>query len=328
MTPQGFTGTDPGTFTDIFIPNAMDPSASYTTWKVYRVFVIPKTGRSLDQIRDRLTAVLHAYREEEVKTWSSLRPKQDRDFFIPGSSLTRGSRYGHFQHAARIPARAHDFAVLVGLVLLIACANVANLMTAQAAARAREMALRVSIGAGRARLIQLVLMESALIALAASVLGFAFSWWVPPLVVGKLNPPDQPVNLALHADWRVTLFALALTFAVTMLFGLAPAIGNSPVKLVGARKPSRAATIRIAGGWWMSARIAAQVAFWSFVLFVAGLFISTFQRMANQPAVFHRRVFSRWNPSAARIPQPAWYQVAQQLRSCPASNLPRCLNMH
>jgi ABC-type antimicrobial peptide transport system permease subunit len=82
--------------------------------------------------------------------------------------------------------------VVVALVLLIACANVANLMTAQAASRSREMALRVSIGAGQWRLLQLVLVESALLALAASVFGSLFAWWSAPLVVSMINPPDNP----------------------------------------------------------------------------------------------------------------------------------------
>ncbi len=315
VTPQGFTGTDPGTFTDIFVPSAMDAFASTTTSNVYRVFVIPKAGASLDQIRDRLTAVLHAYREEEVKTWSSLRPKQDRDFFVAAPVSLEGAATGTSgtQHGYRRVLTI--FAVLVGLVLLIACANVAHLMTAQAAARAREMALRVSIGAGRARLIQLVLIESALIALAASVLGFGFSWWAPPLVVGKLNPPDQPVQLALHADWRVTLFALALTFAVTMLFGLAPALRASSIKPAIALKGGDDPHSRRR---WMSALIAAQVAFCSFVLFVAGLFISTFQRMANQPTGFSSaRVLTLESISSADLPTAAWYQVARQLKSAP-----------
>src|SRR5208283_227359 len=86
--------------------------------------------------------------------------------------------------------------VLVALVLLIACANVANLMTAQAAARAREMALRVSIGAGRGRLVQLVLVESAWLALASASLGAWLAWWSAPFVVSRINPPDHPVRLA------------------------------------------------------------------------------------------------------------------------------------
>ena len=97
------------------------------------------------------------------------------------------------------------------LVLLIACANVANLMVAQAAARAREMALRVSIGAGRRHLVQLVLVESAILAFLASAIGALFAWWSAPFVVSTINPSDNPVRLALPADWRVLLFGVALT---------------------------------------------------------------------------------------------------------------------
>ena len=83
-------------------------------------------------------------------------------------------------------------ACLVALVLLVACANVGNLLAAQAVARAREMALRVSIGAGKGRLIQLVLMESALLAVFASGVGALFSWWSAPFVVSMLAPPENP----------------------------------------------------------------------------------------------------------------------------------------
>jgi predicted permease len=316
VTPEGFTGTDPGTFTDIFVPNMMNvPDIYSTSWNVYRTWLRPKPGASLDQIRERLTAALHSYREEEVKTWSSIRQKQERDFFIaapislePASAGTSGTQHG-YQRALTI------FAVLVGLVLLIACANVANLMMAQAAVRAREMALRVSIGAARSRLIQLVLMESVLIAIAASALRLAFSWWAAPFVVGEVNSPDQPMRLALHADWRVTMFALVLTLIVTMLFGLAPALRASSINPVSALKggDDPHGRRRLTSGL-----IAAQVAFCSFVLFVAGLFIATFQRMANQPTGFSsERVLTLESATKAGLPAEDWYQATQQLSTLP-----------
>src|SRR5438045_7396489 len=117
--------------------------------------------------------------------------------------------------------------VLVALVLLIATANVANLMTAQAAARASEMALRVSIGAGRYRLVQLVLVESAWLTFLAAAIGGLFAAWSAPFVVSRINPPENPARLVLPSDWRVVAFAMVLTLAVMFLFGLAPALRAS-----------------------------------------------------------------------------------------------------
>src|ERR1700757_2096898 len=111
-----------------------------------------------------------------------------------------------------------------------------TLMTAQAAARAREMALRVSIGAGRWRLVQMVLVESALLAFLAAASGALFAWWSAPFVVSMINPPDNPARLILPADWRVLGFGVALTAGVMLLFGLAPALRASAVKPVSALK--------------------------------------------------------------------------------------------
>src|ERR1017187_2122425 len=205
--------------------------------------------------------------------------------------------------------------VLVALVLLIACANVANLMTAQAASRAREMALRVSIGAGRWRLVQLVLVESAILALLAGAIGGLFAWWSAPFVVGMINPPDNPVRLFLPADWRVLGFGLALTLGVMLLFGLTPALRASAVKpasaLKGGEDPHTRRRI-------MHALIAAQVAFCFLVLFVAGLFAATFERLSNRPTGFVADRLLTLDTVAQRAEAPVfWDQVAEHLRGVP-----------
>jgi len=201
------------------------------------------------------------------------------------------------------------------LVLLIACANVANLMTAQAAARAREMALRVSIGAGRWRLVQLVLVESAWIAFLASAIGAFFAWWSAPFVVSRINPPDNPARLFLPTDWRVLGFGLALTLAVTFLFGLAPALRASSVKPASALKGGEDPHSRRR---MMHALIAVQVAFCFLVLFVAALFVATFSRLSNQPTGFSaERLLILDTVTERRQPPLLWEQVAEQLRSMP-----------
>lgn len=315
VAPKGFTGTDPGTFTDIFVPNSMNDLAIYRTWGAYRTWLRLKPGANRTEIQGRFTAAVHVDREEDVKTWSPVRSEQDRDFYLeaPVSLEPVAAGKSNEQHGYQRPLTI--FSVLVGLVLLIACINVANLMTAQAAARAREMAMRVSIGAGRARLVQLVLIESALIAFGASVLGLTFSWWAPPILVTKLNPPDQPMRLAFDAHWQVTFFAVVLTFAVTLLFGLAPALRASSVKpgltSKGGDDPHRSHR-------YMTISIGAQVAFCSFVLFIAGLFISTFDRMANQPTGFTAaRVLTVESATKTNLPAESWYQVTEQLSPLP-----------
>ena len=205
--------------------------------------------------------------------------------------------------------------MLVALVLLIACANVANLMTAQAAARAREMALRVSIGAGRGRLVQLVLVESAWLAFLATAIGGMFAWWSAPLIVRIIDSPDNPARLALPADWRVLAFALVLALGVTCVFGLAPALRASAMKpataLRGGEDPHSRRRL-------MHALIAVQIAFCFVVLFVAGLFVVSFDRLSSQPTGFSAQRILNLETSARR-PQPLvlWEQVADRLRVVP-----------
>jgi putative ABC transport system permease protein len=120
---------------------------------------------------------------------------------------------------------------LSGLVLLIACANLANLMLARANGREREVAVRLAMGASRGRLVRQLLCESALLAIAGTVCGGVLASTLSQFLVAFISTPDNPVFLDMPTDWRVMGFAAGLAILTTILFGLAPAMragGGSP----------------------------------------------------------------------------------------------------
>lgn len=313
---ERFTGTETGTVTDIFVPTMMKAVAvTRDDWSWFRTWVRLKPGgAAVEPVRDRLQVVFRAFQAKRAEGFVGF-SKQRLERFI-GERLTlepSGAGVSSMQRDNRPALIA--LAVLVGFVLMIACANVANLMTAQASSRAREMALRVSIGASRWRLVQLVLVESVWLAAGASLLGALFAWWAAPFVVSLINPPDNPARLFMAFDWRVSAFGLALALLVTCLAGLAPALRASAVKPVHALKGGADphASRRV-----MHALIAAQVAFCVFVLFAAGLFVGTFERLVRQPMGFSaERVLALTTVAETGQPPELWNQVAEHLRGVP-----------
>jgi putative ABC transport system permease protein len=307
---KDFTGTEPGKMIDIFMPSMMHWGITYPDWSLFRTFVQLQPGLSPEPVRDRLAEAVRLRNQEKAQQ----RPKE-RANILNQLLLMQSAAAGvsGMQKDYRISLAA--LSVLVALVLLIACANVANLMTAQAAARSREMALRVSIGAGRLRLVQLVLVESALLGLSAAAIAWWFARWSAPFVIGKINPPDDPARLALPVDWRVLAFGLALALGVTLLFGLAPALRASAVQPVTALKGGDDSRWR---GHSMRALIAAQAAFCFLVLLVAGLFVATFDRLSQQPTGFSAQHLLTLNAvTRQNEPSPVWDQVADHLRRLP-----------
>jgi putative ABC transport system permease protein len=306
VTGEAFTGTEPGTETEVFVPAMMHPLVNLPVASLFRVFVRLPPGVAPEPVRGHLDAVLHALNQQDGNTFPYR--KNQRLSMEPAASGVSGIQKNYGPALAAV-------GVLVVLVLLIACANIANLMSAQAAARAREMALRVSIGAGRVRLVQLVLVESAMLAFAAALVGVIVAWEAAPLVIARINPPDNPARLSLAGDWRVLGVGLALTLAVTILLGLAPALRASAVRPASALRGGENPRSR---GRTMHLLIALQAAFCFLVLFISGLFATTFERLTHQPAGFSVDGLLALDTVTPRDEPPsAWEQVAAHLRSIP-----------
>jgi predicted permease len=306
-----FTGTMPGTMVDIFVPTMMHPGVTHKDWTWHRTLALVKTGTAMEPMRQKLQATSRAFEAERAKGFLGM-PKEAIDNFLNQSLVLEPAGTGVSTLQTETKRPLEILGVLVGLVLLIACANVANLMTAQASARAREMAVRVSIGGGRWRLVQLVLVQSGWLALFAAAIGAMFAWWSGPLVVSMINPPADPARLVLPADWRVLIFGMALALGVTLLFGLAPALRASSVNPVSALKGGEDPHSKRR---LMHALIAAQVAFCFLVLFVAGLFVTTFKRLSEEPTGFSAERLLALD-IVTKQPQPVeyWEQVAEHLR--------------
>jgi predicted permease len=302
---SGFTGVEPGFKTDAWIPNMMFSPEAFTnaSWEWFRVLGRPKPGVMPEQVRHLVQQSLMDYRRDHP-----------RDF----------RKQINVRSAANGPSRIRKIferplwilAIVAGLVLLIAGSNVANLLVARSAARQREMALRLSIGAGRGRLVQQLLMESALLAGVACLLGIGFAQAMGPAVVSRLLPAGETAYLDLRLNWRALGLVALIGASTTALVGLIPAFRASSVapgdvlKAGSGRHSARRGLLR--------PLLAAQVGFSFTVLFTGGLLLLSFYTLSTLDLGFFRSgiVFFELDGLGERG-QPAALQLLDRVRQFP-----------
>ncbi len=167
--------------------------------------------------------------------------------------------------------------VLVALVLVIACANVANLLLSKAVSRRREVAVRLSLGASRTRLIRQLLTESFLLAIVAGTTGVVMAYWTMDVIMAFVPPVDMPIDLGLRMDTTTLLFALGVSMVTGLIFGLAPALQASSNQTINALKEEgRSGSGGRTTGRLRSALVVAQVAVCLVLLVGATLFLRSF----------------------------------------------------
>jgi predicted permease len=175
--------------------------------------------------------------------------------------------------------------IIVAFILLIACANVAGLALARSAARQKEMAVRLALGAGRARIVRQLLTETVLLSLVGGALGVLLAVWGVDAISKLLsNSPGTPLLTIVAPDWRVLAFTIAITFATGILFGLAPALRGSRVDLTPSLKESASSFPGTATHTGRRFRlgdtlVVAQVALSIVVLIGAGLLVRTLHNL-------------------------------------------------
>jgi predicted permease len=207
------------------------------------------------------------------------------------------------------------------LVLLVACANVANLLLSRSRARSREMAVRLAIGAGRSRLVRQLMTESVLIALAGGVLGIAFAYLLVVLFKQIEVPTDLPIVIAPHLDQRVLLVSLAASIVSVLVFGLAPAIQTSRADLVPSLKAADSDSSGKRRLWGRNAMVVAQVAISLVLLVITAMMYRSFTtELGSGPGFRHDHLaMMGFDPTLVRYTEAQTQQFYKQLAERAAS---------
>jgi predicted permease len=212
----------------------------------------------------------------------------------PEAEKDRGFR---FEQAGSFPPRDRSFvmmfllilSVVVFLVLCIACANVANLLLAQAAGRQREIAVRRALGATPGQLMRQMFAESVLLSLGGGLLGVAFSLWTTSALSSLRFPAPVPLDLSITIDWRTLLYTFGLSFLAGLLFGLPPAAAVARPVLASALKGDDVLS-RPGSRWTLrNALVVSQIAMSLVLLCATGLFLRSLQYAVGIDTGFRTR---------------------------------------
>jgi predicted permease len=324
VTPPRFTGVEPGRPTDVWLPYAMYNPRAFGNFQFnwFRVFGRLREGVEVEAAAGVLQAAFTNVRRGRVYLDGPgpARSPESVARFLGTPMYVRSAANGPSPLRGQFERPMWILGCIAALVLLIAGSNVANLFLARAAAREREMALRLSIGAGRSRLIQQMLVESALVAIAVCVLGLLVAAVAAPSVVSMLAPAEDPVRLDLRLDWRLCAFVGGLVVLTTALLGLAPALRASGVAPLAALKTGGERSGPRPGV--MRPFVALQVAFGLVVLFVGSLLVQSFARLSSVSPGFATSDVLLLNVETVQRVEPdqqraALLQVLDRLRTIP-----------
>jgi predicted permease len=286
VTPREFSGIAVGYSPDLWVPlHALDRlqprgkrwTELFTNWMLVAGRLRP--GISIEAAQAELD-VIHRQELAEQLAEFELRGRKDMQRFVRESHLVLQPAASGISSGLRdhyeLPLKLLMW--VTGLVLLVACANVANLLLARASHRRREIAVRLALGAGRGRVVRQLLTESTVLALMGGILALALAWWGSLALVRMISTGDSPLPLDVHPDWRIFGFTAAVSLLTGVLFGLAPALRGTrvdpgPALKDGTRYAGRAP--HLLDGLLVVAQVALSVV----LVTGAGLFVRTQQNL-------------------------------------------------
>ena len=290
VSEAGFTGLDPSRAPQLRVPILMQPVIMPTvTWlkmddrrsKWVQVFARLKPGYSIESARAPLQGLftqVRAYETTlpEANDWSAY----DRGQFMKGRLVVTKADVGYSPLRNDFSKALVVLMAMVGLVLLIACANVANLLIARGFARQKEIAVRLSLGSSRSRLVRHLLVESLVLSAAGGILGLAIAFGLTRGLLALVPSQGQPLLISPYPDLRVLAFTLVLATATGIVFGLLPAWRASRWDPWTTLKDTAGAVAGAGGSLFLRKGLVVAQVVLSFLLLVgAGLFVRSLQNL-------------------------------------------------
>jgi predicted permease len=288
VTRAGFTGIQIGQLPDLFVPITMKAQMT-PNWnglddrKDYWVAILGrlKPGFNAAKAEVALAPTFHAILESDVHLIEG--SEKGRQKFLENKLLVESAANGRPVVQEGVKGPLLILTAMVALVLLIACVNIASLLVARGEARQREIAVRLTMGASRWRLVKQLLTESLLLSVAGGAAGIALAAWTLSALVGAIPQSEGISGLEARLDYRVLAFAIALTIVTGILFGLTPALRASRADLQSTLKDQGA---NVSGGKsnvrlrkWL---LVSQVALTVVLLAAAGFFTKSLLNLKNQ----------------------------------------------
>jgi macrolide transport system ATP-binding/permease protein len=278
-----FYGTDPAIEAKVFLPLHAETEADrFTDGRFYWLSVMGRLhlDARIATAQAPLAAAFHQFAESTATDAKTRRDMPELLLQEGGSGIDSLRR--QYSEPLRI------LMAMVGLILTIACANIASLLLSRASARRREIAVRLSLGAGRWRIIRQLLTESLLLSLGGGTLAVLVALPGIQLINGLLTRGNRNLNLHVSLDWRVFVFTLVLAFAAGITFGLAPAFQATKVDVAPTLKGIRSATSRRRFFGLGHALVVAQIALSLLLVIGAGLFVRTLSNLESINLGFNR----------------------------------------
>jgi predicted permease len=289
---QGFDGVELGQSPKIFIPIMMQPQIIIgnpndmlkdrrTRW--VNAFGRLKPGVSQPQAKAALQPFMHSMLEQEVQAadFAHASAYDRQEFLKSWIDVLPGSQGRSYTRSA-LSTPLWVLMATTGAVLLIACANLANLLLVRGSARTKEIAIRLAIGATRWQIIRQLLMESLSLSFFGGIAGLALAFWADKALMGVYLPSDSGgLNISSVPDVRILLFTFAVTIFTGILFGLVPAMQTTNPNIAGTLKDQAGAVVGGGHNGLRKGLVVAQVTLSLLLLVGAGLFVRSLANLRN-----------------------------------------------